>query len=232
MRVGIYIRIQAGANSLFGHSSSITWKTVGESKGTQTSTQSLGLGYMNTRLRYAGPQPPLANKLSSRPVCCFTHFFLLSPFPCSVGSSLLSQPFCIFTQITFHSSSNQTVSLLPHVSPTLVLYEPLSTCLLNNSPIPSHHVYPLSPSVHRYTAVVMPVHYQHGTGQSSCRRVALMITAVWVLAFAVSCPLLFGFNTTGKNDGPSYNTHVIHSTPEWLSVVLSLEISDPDQHTL
>lgn len=50
----------------------------------------------------------------------------------------------------------------------------------------------------RYTAVVMPVHYQHGTGQSSCRRVALMITAVWVLAFAVSCPLLFGFNTTGK----------------------------------
>nr|XP_023407538.1 D(3) dopamine receptor isoform X2 [Loxodonta africana] len=52
-------------------------------------------------------------------------------------------------------------------------------------------------SIDRYTAVVMPVHYQHSTGQSSCRRVALMITAVWVLAFAVSCPLLFGFNTTG-----------------------------------
>ncbi|XP_036350744.2 D(3) dopamine receptor [Ochotona princeps] len=52
-------------------------------------------------------------------------------------------------------------------------------------------------SIDRYTAVVMPVHYQHGTGQSSCRRVAVMITAVWVLAFAVSCPLLFGFNTTG-----------------------------------
>ncbi|KAM5276551.1 D(3) dopamine receptor isoform 4-T5 [Hipposideros larvatus] len=52
-------------------------------------------------------------------------------------------------------------------------------------------------SIDRYTAVVMPVHYQHGTGQSSCRRVALMITTVWVLAFAVSCPLLFGFNTTG-----------------------------------
>ncbi|KAM6162058.1 D(3) dopamine receptor isoform 2-T2 [Erethizon dorsatum] len=52
-------------------------------------------------------------------------------------------------------------------------------------------------SIDRYTAVVMPVHYQHGTGQGSCRRVALMITAVWVLAFAVSCPLLLGFNTTG-----------------------------------
>ncbi|XP_027621457.1 D(3) dopamine receptor isoform X1 [Tupaia chinensis] len=52
-------------------------------------------------------------------------------------------------------------------------------------------------SIDRYTAVVMPVHYQQSTGQSSCRRVALMITAVWVLAFAVSCPLLFGFNTTG-----------------------------------
>ncbi|XP_066203462.1 D(3) dopamine receptor [Saccopteryx leptura] len=52
-------------------------------------------------------------------------------------------------------------------------------------------------SIDRYTAVVLPVHYQHGMGQSSCRRVAIMITAVWVLAFAVSCPLLFGFNTTG-----------------------------------
>uniref|UniRef100_A0A8C6EBL6 D(3) dopamine receptor n=1 Tax=Moschus moschiferus TaxID=68415 RepID=A0A8C6EBL6_MOSMO len=52
-------------------------------------------------------------------------------------------------------------------------------------------------SIDRYTAVVMPVHYQQGTGQSSCRRVALMITAVWLLSFAVSSPLLFGFNTTG-----------------------------------
>lgn len=25
-----------------------------------------------------------------------------------------------------------------------------------------------------------------------------MIATVWVLAFAVSCPLLFGFNTTGQ----------------------------------
>uniref|UniRef100_A0A8D0DIP5 D(3) dopamine receptor n=1 Tax=Salvator merianae TaxID=96440 RepID=A0A8D0DIP5_SALMN len=48
-----------------------------------------------------------------------------------------------------------------------------------------------------YTAVVMPVHYQYSTGPSSCRRVSIMITVVWLLAFAVSCPLLFGFNTTG-----------------------------------
>ncbi|KAB0396210.1 hypothetical protein E2I00_007030, partial [Balaenoptera physalus] len=74
---------------------------------------------------------------------------------------------------------------------------PQSTRMHPSWPNLSHHVYPLSPPFHRYTAVVMPVHYQHGTGQSSCRRVALMITAVWVLAFAVSCPLLFGFNTTG-----------------------------------
>lgn len=26
-----------------------------------------------------------------------------------------------------------------------------------------------------------------------------MIVIVWVLAFAVSCPLLFGFNTTGRS---------------------------------
>ncbi|XP_066477065.1 D(3) dopamine receptor [Tiliqua scincoides] len=52
-------------------------------------------------------------------------------------------------------------------------------------------------SIDRYTAVVMPVHYQYRTGPSSCRRVSIMITMVWLLAFAVSCPLLFGFNTTG-----------------------------------
>ncbi|XP_065596845.1 D(3) dopamine receptor isoform X2 [Cyrtonyx montezumae] len=52
-------------------------------------------------------------------------------------------------------------------------------------------------SIDRYTAVVKPVQYQYNTGQSSCRRVSLMIVVVWMLAFAVSCPLLFGFNTTG-----------------------------------
>nr|XP_056714509.1 D(3) dopamine receptor [Euleptes europaea] len=51
-------------------------------------------------------------------------------------------------------------------------------------------------SIDRYTAVVMPVHYQYSTGPSSCRRVSVMIALVWLLAFAVSCPLLFGFNTT------------------------------------
>ncbi|XP_036602502.1 D(3) dopamine receptor isoform X2 [Trichosurus vulpecula] len=52
-------------------------------------------------------------------------------------------------------------------------------------------------SIDRYIAVVMPVRYQYSSGQSSCRRVSFMITVVWVLAFAVSCPLLFGLNTTG-----------------------------------
>nr|XP_014350627.1 PREDICTED: D(3) dopamine receptor-like [Latimeria chalumnae] len=49
-------------------------------------------------------------------------------------------------------------------------------------------------SIDRYTAVVLPM--QYNSGRSSHRRIALMITAVWTLAFAVSCPLLFGFNTT------------------------------------
>lgn len=48
----------------------------------------------------------------------------------------------------------------------------------------------------RYTAVVMPVMYN--TSHRSRKRVFVMIATVWVLAFAVSCPLLFGFNTTGK----------------------------------
>eukprot|EP00066_Takifugu_rubripes_P004535 XP_003967971.1 PREDICTED: D(3) dopamine receptor [Takifugu rubripes] len=49
-------------------------------------------------------------------------------------------------------------------------------------------------SIDRYTAVVMPVLYN--TTHRSRKRVFVMIAIVWVLAFAVSCPLLFGFNTT------------------------------------
>lgn len=49
-------------------------------------------------------------------------------------------------------------------------------------------------SIDRYTAVVMPVLYN--TTHRSRTRVFVMIATVWVLAFAVSCPLLFGFNTT------------------------------------
>ncbi|XP_061883618.1 D(3) dopamine receptor [Entelurus aequoreus] len=49
-------------------------------------------------------------------------------------------------------------------------------------------------SIDRYTAVVMPVLYN--TTHRSRTRVLAMIATVWVLAFAVSCPLLFGFNTT------------------------------------
>ncbi|XP_049421851.1 D(3) dopamine receptor isoform X2 [Epinephelus fuscoguttatus] len=49
-------------------------------------------------------------------------------------------------------------------------------------------------SIDRYTAVVMPVLYN--TTHRSRKRVFVMIVTVWVLAFTVSCPLLFGFNTT------------------------------------
>ncbi|KAI3355279.1 hypothetical protein L3Q82_018127 [Scortum barcoo] len=49
-------------------------------------------------------------------------------------------------------------------------------------------------SIDRYTAVVMPVLYN--TTHRSRKRVFMMIAVVWVLAFTVSCPLLFGFNTT------------------------------------
>ncbi|XP_032889179.1 D(3) dopamine receptor [Amblyraja radiata] len=49
-------------------------------------------------------------------------------------------------------------------------------------------------SIDRYTAVVMPI--QYNTNCSSRRRVTGMIIAVWILSLAVSCPLLFGFNTT------------------------------------
>ncbi|XP_043936285.1 D(2) dopamine receptor A-like [Protopterus annectens] len=49
-------------------------------------------------------------------------------------------------------------------------------------------------SIDRYTAVAMPMLYN--TRYSSKRRVSVMIAVVWVLSFAVSCPLLFGLNNT------------------------------------
>ncbi|XP_038669374.1 D(2)-like dopamine receptor [Scyliorhinus canicula] len=54
-------------------------------------------------------------------------------------------------------------------------------------------------SIDRYTAVAMPMLYN--TRYSSRRRVTLMITTVWVLSFAISCPLLFGMkNHPDKRD--------------------------------
>ncbi|KAK3527366.1 hypothetical protein QTP86_021932, partial [Hemibagrus guttatus] len=49
-------------------------------------------------------------------------------------------------------------------------------------------------SIDRYTAVAMPLLYN--TRYSSKRRVTVMISVVWVLSFAISCPLLFGLNNT------------------------------------
>lgn len=61
-----------------------------------------------------------------------------------------------------------------------------------------------------YTAVAMPMLYN--TRYSSRRRVTVMISVVWVLSFAISCPLLFGLNNTGKRE---YNAHMIFSL--WIS---------------
>ncbi|XP_053545807.1 D(2) dopamine receptor isoform X1 [Bombina bombina] len=66
-------------------------------------------------------------------------------------------------------------------------------------------------SIDRYTAVAMPMLYN--TRYSSKRRVTVMISVVWVLSFAISCPLLFGLNSTGSNicviDNPAF---VIYSS--------------------
>ncbi|XP_008938210.1 PREDICTED: D(2) dopamine receptor isoform X3 [Merops nubicus] len=53
-------------------------------------------------------------------------------------------------------------------------------------------------SIDRYTAVAMPMLYN--TRYSSKRRVTVMISVVWVLSFAISCPLLFGLNNTDENE--------------------------------
>ncbi|XP_060937464.1 dopamine receptor D2 like [Limanda limanda] len=54
-------------------------------------------------------------------------------------------------------------------------------------------------SIDRYTAVAMPLLYN--TRYSSRRRVAVMISVVWFLSFAISCPLLFGLNNTADPEG-------------------------------
>lgn len=66
----------------------------------------------------------------------------------------------------------------------------------------------------RYTAVAMPMLYN--TRYSSRRRVTVMISVVWVLSFAISCPLLFGLNNTGKKE---LNTNLLHSQRKIFSVV-------------
>ncbi|XP_028321244.1 dopamine receptor D2a [Gouania willdenowi] len=53
-------------------------------------------------------------------------------------------------------------------------------------------------SIDRYTAVAMPMLYN--TRYSSRRRVTVMISLVWSLSFAISCPLLFGLNNTATRD--------------------------------
>ncbi|GAA6101449.1 dopamine receptor D2a [Tachysurus ichikawai] len=53
-------------------------------------------------------------------------------------------------------------------------------------------------SIDRYTAVAMPMLYN--TRYSSKRRVTVMISVVWILSFAISCPLLFGLNNTENHD--------------------------------
>ncbi|XP_060754033.1 dopamine receptor D2a [Neoarius graeffei] len=53
-------------------------------------------------------------------------------------------------------------------------------------------------SIDRYTAVAMPMLYN--TRYSSKRRVTVMISVVWILSFAISCPLLFGLNNTESHD--------------------------------
>ncbi|XP_006010334.1 D(2) dopamine receptor A-like [Latimeria chalumnae] len=53
-------------------------------------------------------------------------------------------------------------------------------------------------SIDRYTAVAMPMLYN--TRYSSKRRVSVMIAVVWVLSFAISCPLLFGLNKTATRE--------------------------------
>ncbi|XP_061537196.1 dopamine receptor D2a isoform X2 [Phycodurus eques] len=53
-------------------------------------------------------------------------------------------------------------------------------------------------SIDRYTAVAMPMLYN--TRYSSRRRVTIMISVVWVLSFAISCPLLFGLNNTATRE--------------------------------
>ncbi|KAM8795600.1 D(2) dopamine receptor isoform 2-T2 [Eudromia elegans] len=53
-------------------------------------------------------------------------------------------------------------------------------------------------SIDRYTAVAMPMLYN--TRYSSKRRVTVMIAVVWVLSFAISCPILFGLNNTDEKE--------------------------------
>ncbi|NXS82347.1 DRD2 protein, partial [Erpornis zantholeuca] len=67
-------------------------------------------------------------------------------------------------------------------------------------------------SIDRYTAVAMPMLYN--TRYSSKRRVTVMIAVVWVLSFAISCPLLFGLNNpAGNKRGIRFEVYLKCSLP-------------------
>lgn len=133
---------------------------------------------------------------------CLPPFQILAPIiqsPCSYIHYFLYHIPCLPFSCCLHASLSNLGSFSLSVS--FVLF------IVSSPPHPSlfHAFHPLPPVFGagffcRYTAVVMPVQYQHGTGKSSCRRVSIMIVMVWMLAFAVSCPLLFGFNTTGNSN--------------------------------
>jgi len=142
-------------------------------------------------------------------LCSFTMLAVLqsvSPQCCQLTDLLCSssqRPTYHFYKLLI--SSSDLLSFLFHFLIMFPIMFPmwLSFLLVKPGPFPfppSILTSPLSGPglVRRYTAVVKPVQYQYSTGQSSCRRVSLMIVIVWMLAFAVSCPLLFGFNTTGR----------------------------------
>ncbi|KAI1230720.1 D(2) dopamine receptor, partial [Lamprotornis superbus] len=82
----------------------------------------------------------------------------------------------------------------------------------------------------RYTAVAMPMLYN--TRYSSKRRVTVMIAVVWVLSFAISCPLLFGLNNTGEGSATCSCSWALPGSPgRKVGSVLSGD-NNPDSFSL
>lgn len=227
MRARIYIRTQAGASIHFGHSSIIIWSTVRESKDTHQHPKSSRFRVLNPELRYAGPSVSRGKEAVWHPSAAMLTFLFFLHFSAQPPQWVLHLSYLNLSTIFTFSLSPIKLFFSCHI------YQPdyFSSNLLQL-------VFWTVPS----SVLIMPISSPYpftGTPQWSCQFTTNMArdrapAGVWPSwlqpsgCWPLPCLALSSLASTLQvTDGPTANSHGIHSTCEWLQVVLRPEILDP-----